>query len=302
MYARDRSNNVFHLQYDDGQLDAWTILDIKLPWSHLTALHLENIPMPPNFLLILLRNITRTLFDASLQVDFDSHGTGAPASSFGLITLGVPQVTMTRLRKLALLLVGERLDEHFFTHIRVPQLKKLRVVTMVSKGCLLSFLYPVIASSARKVQQLELVADSSCQLQSTPPATYVELEALLESVPNLHTLRLPRNVYLHNTTLNKLASGTLLPSLQVLEVTTSSLENAEDILSMLMRRMIRDSSSAGPSNVRDDGDKRSEEPVSPITFVVLSMPAAERAHFMRDTLSRYPLANRCVRIRLEGWS
>ncbi|CAA7270880.1 unnamed protein product [Cyclocybe aegerita] len=304
MSARDRFNNVFRLQNDSVQLDSWTILDRKLPWSHLTALHFGNISMPPNVLLILLHKTTRTLLDGSFQVDFqvNNYAAGAPASSTDLMTPGVPQVTMTRLRTLALLLVGERLDEHFFTHIHVPQLKDLRVVMMVSKGCPLSLLHPIIASSARKLQQLELIADTSSQRHITRPPTYLELEVLLESVPNLHTLRLPHNVYLHTSTVDKLGSGTLIPSLQTLEVTTSSPENAEDILSMLMKRMTRDSSSAGPSNVRDDGDKCSEEPVCPITSVVLSMPVAESVRFMRDTLPRYPLVHGGVGIRLEGWS
>ncbi|CAA7268542.1 unnamed protein product [Cyclocybe aegerita] len=309
MSARDRFDNAFLLQYQDGQLDPSSILDLALPWPHLTALHLGNIPIPPNALLILMHKIMRTLLYGSFHVDFNKYGAGAPASSIGILPLDVQQVTMTRLRKLAVVLIGERLDEDFFNRIRVPQLRELRVVTMVSKGCTLSFLYPVIASSSKKLQQLDLVADTSSQRHITRPTTYLELEALLEPVPNLHTLRLPHHLYLHTTTLDRLASGSLLPSLQLFQATTSSLENARDILSMIARRMggavngVELLREPGSSSVSGGPDRRSEvEPASPITCVVLSMPLTEKTSFMQYVLPRYPLVRDGVRIQVEGWS
>ncbi|KAJ3506181.1 hypothetical protein NLJ89_g7012 [Agrocybe chaxingu] len=309
MSARDRSNNVFRLQDDDGQLDASTILNIALPWSQLAVLDISKIPMPPGVLLILLHKTTRTLLDGSFQVNFNHCTVETPATSTSLMPLEVPQVAMTRLRRLAVLLVGEGLDEDFFNRIRVPQLRELRAVTMVSRGGSLSFLNPLIASSSRKLVQLELVADTSSQRHIILPTTYLGLEALLEQIPNLHTLRLPHNLYIHTTTLDRLASGSLLPSLQVLEATTSSLENAQDIFSMLARRMGRAANGVdfirepGPSSASGGAAGSSEvELPSPITCVVLSMPLAEGTSFKQYVLPGYPLVRDGVKIQVEGWS
>ncbi|CAA7268922.1 unnamed protein product [Cyclocybe aegerita] len=325
MSAIDRAGNAFRIELHDGApLHAPNILDVRLPWSQLVALELVDIPLAPDVVLILMHRTARTVVEESFHVDFNGGIASGPHSTHtaGGISMDVPAVTMARLKKLKIILGGETLEANFFDRIHIPQLRDLCIELSLRQGWNPRSFTTFVASST-KLEQLALVDSpyhiknverTSARLYPQFRLTYLELESLLESTPNIHTLHLPRSILVHATTLEKLANGTLLPSLHVLGATTSSIRNAEEFLIMLTTRMTvvnvenakRDGVNLdpGPSTFSGIGGGLDEEEVralTPITSLILKMPFAERNGFLDDVVPKYQPLLGGVDIRVENF-
>ncbi|KAJ3505965.1 hypothetical protein NLJ89_g7136 [Agrocybe chaxingu] len=328
MSATDRVGNTFHIQHRDAAaFDEPNIIDLRLPWSQLVSLELADIPLAPDVVLILMHRTARAVVEGSFHVAFDVGRASGPNSipPAGAMSMDVPEVRMTRLKKLTIIVGGETLDAHFLDRIHIPQLRDLQIGLNLHQELNPGPFTRFVASCSTKLERLALV-DAPYQINNVEGTsmlrypqlrpTYLELESLLESTPNIRTLHLPRSILIHATTLEKLANGTLLPSLRVLGATTSSTRNAEEFLSMLTARMtVAAAANArcdganldpGPSNFSSSGgargvDEEEASPLAPITSLVLGMPFAEGGTFVDDVVPKYLPFLGCVEIRIESF-
>ncbi|CAA7261085.1 unnamed protein product [Cyclocybe aegerita] len=308
MSAEDRSGSVYHIQERDITVLSSQILDLSLPWSQLVALDLRPISLAPDVALVLMHRTAMSLQEAFFRLDSDAN---APTKASYLRPLmDPPNVRMTALKKLIIILGGT--EAGFFCQVLAPRLKELRVeMTNANiEGWNLALFRPLIALCPRKLEVLELVDSQghAAVLLRTPEGrqlTHLELEALLQFIPNVHTLRLPRSLFVHSTTLRKLGNGHLLPSLKTLEVTASSLTNAEDIMFMITERVLvieaaRRGVGMSTVNVGGSLEEGEERHVEAITNVVLHMTLAERSAFLKDVILEYLSGLGDVEIRVEA--
>ncbi|CAA7270278.1 unnamed protein product [Cyclocybe aegerita] len=304
MSAKDYFGTVYYMH--NIPVHSSQILDISIPWSNLVSFDLGCIALASDVTLVVMHRAATNLHEAAFRVDF---GASAHRS-----LMDPPPVRMKALRELRVILEGNGLtDAGFFGRVSVPCLRDLRVdmTSPNTDGWNLHFFRPLFASCSKKLEVLELInapgpttTHSSLANRQRRQVTHLELEALLESTPNLHTLRLPRGIFTHNATLRKLEIADLLPSLRALEVTPSSFANAEDILCMLATRMEVVEAARrgiGTSNTNGEEEEEEERHVEPITDVVLHSPLAERSAFLKDVVPRYLPRLRGVRIRVEAW-
>ncbi|KAJ3512901.1 hypothetical protein NLJ89_g3253 [Agrocybe chaxingu] len=292
------------------------ILDISLPWSRLYSLELGSLPLAPDVVLVLMHYTATSLCQALFYVDFEDPATGSITSTHRPL-MDPPAVRMKRLKTLGVILGGRGPDIGFFDRVRAPQLQNLRIVEMMNpniEGWNLDILSPLMASCSRKLEMLELVdSPAFATVRTSAPqrrqVTHPELETLLDSVPNLKTLRLPRTIFAHSVTLGKLADGRLLPSVKVLEMTASSPTNAEDFLFMLtMRVQVAEAARRGigtSSGSRGGGiDRWLEEEagyVELITDIVLHMTLAQKSVFVKDVVPKYFPHLGAVRIHVKAF-
>ncbi|KAJ3497375.1 hypothetical protein NLJ89_g10354 [Agrocybe chaxingu] len=311
MSAEDRSGIVYHIQQGDMPVTSSQILDLSLPWSQLVMLDLRAISLAPNVVLVLMHRTAMSLQEASFHVDSDAN---TPIAFLHRPLMDPPNVRMTALKKLAVTLGGGRTEAGLFHQFLAPRLKELRVemAHANTEGWSLPLFRPLIALCSRKLEVLELIDSQghAAVLPRTPerrPLTHLELEALLQLIPNVHVLRLPRSLFAHHTTLRKLGNGHLLPSLKTLGVTASSLANAEDILVMIAERMRVIEAArrgVGTSSINVEGGinlfLEEERHAEAITDVVLRMTLAERGVFVKDVLPKYLSGLGDVEIQVEA--
>ncbi|CAA7271351.1 unnamed protein product [Cyclocybe aegerita] len=309
MSAKDRSGIVYHIQQGDIPVSSSQILDLSLPWSQLIALDLRAISLAPNVVLVLMHRTAMSLQEACFHVN---PTTNAPTTTAHRPLMDPPDVRMTALKKLIVIFGGRRTEAGFFHQVLACRLKELRVEMTIAStdGWNLPLFRPLIALCSKKLEVLELVDSQghAAVLPRTPERrqlTYLELEALLQFVSNLHTLRLPPTLFLHSATLRKLANGHLLPSLKALEVTASSLTNAEDIMFMITERVLvieaaRRGVGTSTINVGGSLEEGEESHVEAITNVVLHMTLAERSAFLKVVIPEYLSGLGGVEIHVEA--
>ncbi|CAA7265629.1 unnamed protein product [Cyclocybe aegerita] len=207
-------------------------LDLKLPWGRLTKLNLASAPMPPWIFLTIMNRASPSLIDGAFNVKFVQarHRALLPK----LIETMVPV-----LKRLRLVLVDPVISPKFFGLLMAPALEKLKLEVFDSKtiGWELGLFTPLLKPTSASLRHLEfknfcLMRGPDAPIPKARRTSYSELEAILDAVPRLEVLRLAPDVDVHLPTLEKVASGRLVPRLEVLELFTA----APDVVLWMVRQ------------------------------------------------------------------
>ncbi|CAA7269839.1 unnamed protein product [Cyclocybe aegerita] len=203
-------------------------LDLQLPWGQLTKLDLASAPMPTWTLLTIMSQAAPSLVDGAFHVKL------LAASDCELLG-----VTMPVLKRLRLVVIDPTLEPTFFALLKMPILGNLKLERFDRRvGWQLWLLIPVLVHSSSSLRLLELKnfvlrREPGDPVPTVRRSSYTELEAILEVVPRLEELRLAPDIVMHLPTLEKVASGGLVPQLRVLELFSTS---SEQVVSMVQQR------------------------------------------------------------------
>ncbi|KAF8964572.1 hypothetical protein BDZ97DRAFT_1815717 [Flammula alnicola] len=222
--------------------------DLRLPWRQLTALDMGTTAMPPDVFIKIIGEARSSLRDAFFQIRFHK-----PA--FPELRLAPREITLKKLETLRLRLIYPTQDPRLFALLRFPNLRDLYIeMHDVFQDWDMEMYTDILRRSTKSLRYLRL-SDFSRQGSNTPPpnrrhrdTSYHELERFFTVVRNINFLHLPLSVHVHASTVEKLATGELLPRLTALELGSI---NGKDVVSMVKRRnerVLSHSLAPGPSS------------------------------------------------------
>ena len=225
-------------------------IELRLPWSHLTELHLGHSPIPVENFMWMMDN-SRSLENASFHIGIDT-----PSNSNAPRHRSLRKVTMSNLRLLRLILLQPSKYPSIFGLLYLPALEEI----WLERGELgmrrnMSIYRKLVSASRATLKRIILnefvLGPTSAQSSASSPRrlVYKAVDGFFQFSQNITSLHLSTGVYLNPTTLEQLSTGKLLPLLEMLEVSTF---NGWDIVSMVERRNtlskhgISSSTSLGP--------------------------------------------------------
>ncbi|KAF8957618.1 hypothetical protein BDZ97DRAFT_1845788 [Flammula alnicola] len=222
--------------------------DLRLPWRQLTALDMGTTAMPPDVFIKIIGEARSSLRDAFFQIRF--HKPACPG-----LRLAPREITLKKLETLRFRLIYPTQDPRLFALLRFPNLRDLYIeMHDVFQDWDMEMYTGILRRSTKSLRYLQL-SDFSQQGSNMPPpnrrhrdTSYHELERFFTVVRNINFLHLPLSVHIHASTMEKLATGELLPRLTTLELGSI---NGKDVLSMVKRRneaVLSHSLAPGPSS------------------------------------------------------
>ncbi|KAF8890547.1 hypothetical protein CPB84DRAFT_1826399 [Gymnopilus junonius] len=263
-YIDDRSNYIapkcydFHPFENTPHLDRITCniidchinpLDLRFLLSQLTTLHFQAVIMPPEAFLRMMRAGSLSLVEASFSVELDSRWLVRHPQQF------VAPIIMTSLKELDLHLIDPSWDPLFLLILDLPVLEKLCIGEVDNNFPFLRHLQLYAAVALRSAMTLKTLRLTDLEINPTTklpvnadPGTYLhrserpkstshyDLEQFLQPFPMIQDLALPLSLYIHHTTLEKIAMGSLLPLLEKLELGSYADASTILILSTVGRR------------------------------------------------------------------
>ncbi|KAF8883501.1 hypothetical protein CPB84DRAFT_1790064 [Gymnopilus junonius] len=214
--------------------------------------------MPPDAFIRIIRSCSLSLINASFSVELDSRWVARQPKY-------IASIVMPSLTELDLRLIDLSWDPLFPLVLQLPVLQKFSIGE-ADRNFPLKWnlhVYGALAlRSARTLKTFRLVdleINTETKLpvnvipgtyhhRSTPPrlSSHFELEEFLRAFPLIENLALPLSLYIHYTTLEKVAMGTLLPVLETLEIGTGTYTDASAVLAMVRKRNPAQSSSTSP--------------------------------------------------------
>ncbi|KAJ3513075.1 hypothetical protein NLJ89_g3153 [Agrocybe chaxingu] len=219
-------------------------LDFKLPWGRLTRVDLATAPMPPWIFLNIMNRASPSLIDGTFHVKFIQvrHRALLPR---------LIETTMPFLKRLRLVLIDPIFDTEFFALLTMPVLEKmnLEVFRSTAIGWELWLFVPMLKPTSASLRHLELknlylTRRPGVHIPKARRTSYSELEAILDIVPELEVLKLVPDVNVHLPTLEKIASGQLMPKLKILELFSTS---TDVVLWMVRKRALEVGTSKRPA-------------------------------------------------------
>ncbi|KDR73392.1 hypothetical protein GALMADRAFT_158444 [Galerina marginata CBS 339.88] len=196
-------------------------LDLHLPFNQLVKLDLVNTPISCNTFIKIMRQSALSLMDGAFHVELGVHANYFLKSCCPLLMLNLAHFHIR--------IVNPNYYPDIVLLFRFPVLRRLRVER--SDRCS-PFQWDVpryttmLATSTVPIETLVLAncafgpGATSLVKRSRRDTSYQELEELLALARDVHTLVLPWSVHVHLPTIQKIATGALLPRLQVLEFST----------------------------------------------------------------------------------
>ena len=225
------------LSLEMGQANGLHLWYLTFPWDQLRILHMAHTPITPKYFIGILKDTSMILIDASFQITFPiRHKPNRLLSS----TDG-GYITMFYLEKLHLALENPSADRRLFKIIRLPNLRRLWVEALDSKGWKIK-LYSSLLKHTTNLQYLMLsdpptvtgsIFDAGREAQSSLRFFDPDLEVLFQCLKYTHQVFLPAGIYMQTPLLEKIASGQLLPFLQWLTISSRSPQN---ILEFIRKR------------------------------------------------------------------
>jgi hypothetical protein len=213
-------------------------LAFKLPWRQLTKLNMINSTVSPHIFMEVLSNSAPSLKDGSFTIEFEQI---RQSTSSAPLTHIFPIVKPFFLQHLFLRLINPSLDTRLFSRVHLTALCHLQIELGCSKERWAMSIYQDLLSKSRKTLKslgfwdAPLQGDQNTETEGTslvhnPPCS---LDGLFSMLPHLERIRLPEAVYIPPNAADKIAQGIFLPSLRVLEVSSTV---GVDILDMVRRR------------------------------------------------------------------
>lgn len=216
-------------------------LAFKIPWQQLTTLDMRNTVLYPRIFLEVLSDSAPSLKHGSFTIQFKrincqcSTASLAPKKIFRTVKLRF-------LQSLHLRLIDPNHNTRIFSRIHPTALLHLRIE--LDRGSWAMSTYQGLLSNSCKTLKSLALWDAPLQgyqstetegpaLVYTPPCSQQNLDGLFSNLPNLEHVRVPNGVFIPPSAADRIAQGILLPSLRILEVTSTT---GVDILDMVRRR------------------------------------------------------------------
>lgn len=257
--------------------------NLKLPLPQLTKLHIETTILSRDLFLRITQACRYSLIDGYFCVQIDFRSAILP------LQCRAP-IEMASLKKLRLRLIDLSFHRNWMLMFSFPILKDVWIEEGDRNSPFrwdVPFYRALLLPSRKTLEKLQLVdirvdAKLGTFLHRTfPPrqTSHYELEKLLKTLCRIKELCLPLSIYVHHTTLSKIAGGSLLRRLETLELGTA---DPSIVFGMVRRRNVLDSSS------------NSSLP-SPITSLALNLPSgtSDRTNEIDAAAQSLPLACEC---------
>jgi hypothetical protein len=216
-------------------------LAFRLPWSQLTKLDMIKTTIHPHIFLDVLSSSAPSLKDGSFTIRFKKvmpSSSSAPKNS-------IPIVKLPFLQNLRLRLIDPTLDTRIFSRIRMRSLCHLRIDLVQDRrktGWVVSIYQKLLSKSSNKLESLTFWDaslhgyDSENKERGPPTLVYSppqDLDGLFAKLPKLQYLHLPIGLFIPQNSADKIAQGILLPSLRILDASSTV---GLDILDIVRRR------------------------------------------------------------------
>ncbi|KAF8891493.1 hypothetical protein CPB84DRAFT_1848977 [Gymnopilus junonius] len=256
------STLIIHTRYSFGHVDPPPCLPPLDTMSHLRVMKkidMGSLSMSPDVFMAMARLSCDTLMDAFFYVTF------VPES-----TLQTEPIIMRKLTKLRIRLIDTSNNSNFVNLIHLPAIRSLWVEwgdnNFPFKWDLALYTRWLSYSSNTLTQLLLTDFPLSNRIQcgpNQPQSDNSKLEALFRMLPNLKSLSLPPGIHVVFPILVQLATGSLLPCLNSLSISTNG--GSDDIFNMVHLR-------------NEAGLSSGYSPIMALNMVTTSLrPAARRS-------------------------
>ncbi|KIM37701.1 hypothetical protein M413DRAFT_30641 [Hebeloma cylindrosporum] len=217
-------------------------LAFKLPWYQFTELDMLHTILSPYLFMQVLSSCAPSLKDGSFAIRFEEIVPSTASSRKDTFDIVKPRF----LQNLRLRLIDPTLDTRIFPRIHLTALSHLRIELVqdrLKEGWTMPIYKKLLSKSSNVLKSLGFwdapfrgYRDEEAEYPTliyTPSSSHQDLDELFAILPNLQHLHLPIGVYIQKSAADKIAQGTLLPSLTSLD--TSSTVGV-DILGIVERR------------------------------------------------------------------
>ena len=217
-------------------------LAFRIPWRQLTKLDMMNTTLSPHIFLQVISSPALSLKDGSFTIQFKRI-----IRSNSLASKNIFRIAKLRfLQNLRLRLIDPTLDTRIFSRIHLTTLCHLRIdlVQDLDKAGWTISIYQKLLSKSRDTMKSLMFWDAPFRgyennemggptLVYSPPCSRNDLDGLFSMLPKLEHLHLPIGIYIPQNAADKIARGILLPSLRILDVSSTF---GVDILDIVERR------------------------------------------------------------------
>jgi len=218
-------------------------LSLQMPWYQLTRINMGFMTIPPKVFMSILSKSSPCLSEGFFTIKFLPKKRSSPSSPN---RHQHPRVFAPALKHLRLRLINPSLEPDVFSRIRFPALVSFRAdLDDTNAGWMLTTYHPLFCNSAHTLEMIEfwdllspegLEGVERVHLHNPRrnfPQMQQDFDKLFSTIPKVRILHLPVGLFIPGAVAERIAQGSLLPRLEILEVASYT---GVDILTMITER------------------------------------------------------------------